>query len=222
MNHLRPPKGRSSGFTLVELLVALTIMAITAGLLANSLRFSLGTAAKVESRIESIESLHQSQRALRRQVQLALPIYRADGDEPPSLDFAASASQLDFVAPLPGLDTGGLLYRISLRIEEPLRREANQARVIMSYRLYLDGTQGRSYDPDTREVVLMDGFSSASFSYRDTLRRNAGSWTEEWQRQDRLPDLVQLTVSSDDQDATDAINLIVAIKATLPSRDSAS
>ena len=218
-----PPLGiHSRGFTLVELLVALTIMAIIAGLMSSSMRFSLGAAEKVETRIESIESLHQSQRAFRRQVQLALPVPRVGDDEPLALDFAASASQLDFIAPLPGLDTGGMLYRISLRIEDAPRSEADEARVIMSYRLYLDGSRDRRQDPQTREVILMDGLSDASFSYLDTIRPNGGAWMDDWQYQERLPDLVRLSVSLDGEEAADAMNLVVAIKATLPSRYSTS
>lgn len=222
MSRMPPPEIRGRGFTLVELLVALTIMAIIAGLLSSSMRFSLGAAEKVETRIESIESLHQSQRAFRRQVQLALPVPRVGDDEPLALDFAASASRLEFIAPLPGLDTGGMLYRISLRIEDARRNEADEARVIMSYGLYLDGSRDRRQDLQTREVILIDGLSDASFSYLDTIRPNGGAWMDDWQFQERLPDLVRLTVSLEGEEAADAMNLVVAIKATLPSRYSAS
>jgi len=222
LSHMTPISRQSRGFTLVELLVALTIMGIIAGLLGSSLRFSIGTADKVESRIAAIESLHQSQRAFRRQVQLALPILQPDDDAGQTLDFAAGATAFEFVAPLPGLDTGGMLYRISLHIEDDDRMEGQQGRVIMAYRLYLDGSQGHGRIEEAREVVLMDGFSRASFSYRDTLRPRDGRWMEAWPHGDRLPDLVRLTLFPDSGDERDEMNLIVAIKATLPTRGGVS
>ena len=222
MKHTTTISRQSRGFTLVELLVALTIMAIIAGLLGTSLRFSLGTADRVESRIATVESLHQSQRAFRRQVQLALPIWQSDDEAGQALDYYAGATVFEFVAPLPGLDTGGMLYRIALRIEDDHLIDGGQGRLIMAYRLYLDGSQGHGRIEEAREVVLMDGFSRASFSYRDTLRPRDGRWMEEWPHAERLPDLVRLTLIPDSGDDRDELNLIVAIKATLPTQGGVS
>ena len=206
----------SRGFTLVELLVAMTIMAIIAGLLANSMRFGLGTADSVETRMEAIESLHQSQRAFRRQVQLAQPIHRLGGESEDELDLVASLKRLEFVAPMPGLATGGGLYRVSLRIEDDPSFGGSDGRLIMSYRMYLDGSLESARDVDENQVVLLQDFSSAHFSFGDTLRRNNGQWAEEWRQPGRLPDIVRLSIIFSDNSDMEALDLIVAIKAPLP------
>jgi len=198
------------GFTLVEMLVALTIMAMIAGLLTNSMSFSLDTAETVEAKILELESFHQAQRAFRRQVQLAMPIASARGEEQQPLEFAASASQLDFVAPLPGLAAGGALYRIALQIED--------GHLIMSYSLYLDTAWHQGQEPDVRQVVLMDGFSRANFSYLGTIGANSGTWLDSWRFSDRLPDLVRLSIKADSNATDESTDLIVAIKTPLPVR----
>ncbi len=203
---------RNDGFTLVELLVALTIMAMVAGLLGNSMSFSLGTTETVESNIADVESLHQAQRAFRRLVQLARPIVNDDSPEELRLDFAASATRLDFIAPLPGLVMGGLLHRVSMRIDVP------GGRVTMVYRPYLDDSQDGDNAFGIDEVTLVEGFSDATFSYLDTLSANAVPWVDEWRHPDRLPDLVRLSLHYDDQARTAPAELIVAIKATVPNR----
>jgi general secretion pathway protein J len=210
------------GFTLVELLVALTIMAITAGLLTNSLRFGLATAGAVESKMSAIESLHQSQRAFRRQVQLAQPIRRLDGESDEELDFVARTKLLEFVAPMPGLATGGGFYRIALRIEDDSRFDGSGGKLVMSYRMYLDGSQETARDADEDEVVLLQGFSNAQFSFGDTLRPGNGHWADEWRQRERLPDIVRLSINFGANPESEELDIIVAVKAPLPVRIGAS
>jgi prepilin-type N-terminal cleavage/methylation domain-containing protein len=222
MMHLPINKDTSRGFTLVELLVAMTIMAMIAGLLSNSMRFGLRTADAVESKMSEIESFHQSQRAFRRQVQLAQPIPRLDGESGDELDFVAKAEQLEFIAPLPGLATGGGLYRISLQIEDDPRLDGSDGRLMMRYRMYLDGSDDKARDIPEGEVVLLQGFSNAQFSFGDTLRPNNGQWANEWRQRERLPDIVRLSINFGGNPDNEALDLIVAIKAPLPVRLGAS
>jgi general secretion pathway protein J len=209
-------KRSNAGFTLVELLVALTIMGMVSGLMMSSISFSMKTVDTVESRIAAIESFHQSQRALRRQIQLAQPILDIDSEIPRQLDFDAKVNKLEFIAPVPGLGNGGGLYRISLRIEDDFSADGNGGRLTMSYRMNISSSRYPSNDFATNEVVLLENFSHARFSYFDTLPVVGGDWSSDWQYADRLPDLVRLNVVFDDDASDDAFDLIVAIRATAP------
>jgi prepilin-type N-terminal cleavage/methylation domain-containing protein len=203
---------RYRGFTLVELLVALTIVALIAGLLTSSMGFSLNTAETVEARILDNESLHAAQRAFRRQVQLARPVVVESGSEDVRLAFAASASQLDFVAPLPGLTLGGLLHHISMRFD------ADSGQLLMEFVPYLDDSRDGEDAFAVHQAVLIDGLENAEFSYLDTLGAASGTWLPEWRDAGRLPDLVRLSLSFDEQGNDGDIEFIVAVKATLPLR----
>jgi len=209
-------KARAGAFTLVELLVALTIMAIVLGLLMNSLRFSMKTVESVESGISIVESIHQSQRALRRQLQLAVPVLIIDSEGRQQVEFAAQAKRLDFLAPVPGLSIGGGLYRISLRIDDDSNSRERDGRLIMSYQVNRDTFQGVRDDVRINEVVLMENFARARFSFLDTLELTQRQWTDQWQNSERLPDLVRLSVDFGEPAGNETLDMIVAIKVTEP------
>lgn len=210
MNRVIKTPVRSRGFTLVELLVALTISAMVAGLLANSMSFSLGTADTVQARILDVESFHQAQRAFRRQVQLALPVTMVDDEDFERVDFAAGAAQLDFVAPMPGLVLGGLLHRVSMRVDR------QSGTLVMAYVPHIADSQSSAIVFESREHILLEGISDANFSYLDTLSLNSSAWVDEWRHAGRLPDLVRLRVTFDSQVDESPAELIVAIKAPIP------
>ena len=210
------------GFTLVEMLVALTIMAVVLGLLTNSMRFSLKTTEVVESNISAVESMHQAQRALRRQLQMAVPIRRADSNDGDELEFTATQKELQFIAPLPGLAAGGGLYRITLRVENDVTIGGSDGRLMMTFNSSLDGPEPQLGPEGSQEIVLLDGFSDAGFSYLDTRRVSPGEWTNDWNHGDRLPDLVRLRVDYTGSPDDEALDMIVAIKATSPAKYGAS
>ena len=210
------------GFTLVELLVALTIMAVVLGLLTNSMRFSLKTTEVVESSISAVVSMHQVQRALRRQLQMAVPIRRAGSNDGDELEFVATRKELQFIAPLPGLAAGGGLYRITLRVEDDVTLGGSDGRLIMTFNSSLDGSELQHGHEESQEIVLLEGFSDADFSYLDTRRVAPGDWTNDWNHGDRLPDLVRLRVDYAGSPGDDALDMIVAIKATSPAKYGAS
>jgi general secretion pathway protein J len=207
----------SGGFTLVELLVALTIMGLVSGLLLNSIQFSLHTVDSVESQLDAVESMHQSQRALRRQLSLARPVLMRDSEDSRRLEFSADLKQVDFIAPVPGLAAGGGLYRVSLRVEDDPRPDGMDGRLVMSYQMYLDRFQRSTYSTDRREVVLLDHFSRAQFNFLDTMRPGGGDWSSDWPHNDRLPGLIRLSIDVADGAPPGAGDLIVEIKSTMPS-----
>jgi len=210
------------GFTLVELLVALTIMAVVLGLLTNSIQFSLKTTDAVESSIASAMSLHQAQRALKRQLQMAVPIRRADIEDGESLEFSASHKELEFVAPLPGLSAGGGLYRITLRVADDVTLGGNDGRLLMSYRSFVEESEFRRSPEELPEIVLLEGLADAGFSYLDTRQVAPTDWINDWRYGDRLPDLVRLHIDFSDSPDDDGLDLIVAIKATSAAKYGAS
>lgn len=203
----------SRGFTLVELLVALTIMAMVAGILANSMSFGLGTTEKVEASIDHSESLQQVQRAVRRLVQQARPVIVNPGIEPQVLEFQATSRQLDFVAPLPGIGSGGLLYHVSLQFDDA---DPDSHRLVMRYMPYLPGVQRQGVDQQIHEYLLLDGFSFANFSYLDALNRNGEDWADEWRNPGRLPDLVRLSIGFGNEGVSDPVDVIVSIRSPFP------
>ena len=211
MNGRTPVRRGSGGFTLVELLVALTVMALVMGLLTNSLQFSLKAAGAVEAEINGAVSAHQGQRAFRRQLQMAMPVRRAGSDE---LDFSASKDAVEFVSALPGLTGTDGLYHVALRIID--------GQLLMSYRSFIDTREHGEANAEPGEAVLLQGFERAQFSFLDARRVAAVEWADEWRYTDRLPDAVRLQITYGDASDTEPFDLVVAIKAPSPTAYGAS
>jgi len=205
------------------MLVALTLTAVVLGMMTNSLRFSTKTVDVGESRIGDAAAFHQLQRALRRQLQATLPVRVIDHqdvgefEEVTALDFSASSTELEYIAPLPGLASGPGPYRILLRIENGLNLDGRGGRLLMSYEP-LRGDPGVG-DADSVERVLLENFAEAQFNFLDTRQVAAADWESNWRHSDRLPDLVKLNIRFDDVALpNDDFEIIIALKATSPVR----
>ena len=106
------------GFSLIELLIAMTILALVAGIMSSSVRFSINTASVVEARVAEAETGHLVHRALRRQLQLARPVGLQDEDGDWQVDFVASPNSVAFVAPAPAaLNDAGLVRQIGPSVQ---------------------------------------------------------------------------------------------------------
>jgi len=209
---------RSGGFTLVELLVALTILALMLGVTMNSLSFSLRTSGSVESAIAGKEYTHLATRAFREQLQQAVPLLRVSTVGQKKLDFDGDSNTVEFVAPLRGAGTSGGLHRIRFVIEEEPSFEENRGRLVMHYRPYSVDTNATNNDIDGK-VVVLDGFASARFSFSDIVTSAGVDWTPKWRELMRLPDLVRLQVDYANDDVQVMIpEAVVAIRTTSQNR----
>jgi general secretion pathway protein J len=205
------------GFTLLEFLVALTILALMLGITMNSLNFSVQTSNSVENSIRVTEELHLAQRALRRQIQRAVPMLRETLSGPDQLDFEGGAKAIEFVAPLHGLSWAAGLHRIRFQIEDDVGFGGNSSRLVMYY------ARNAAAGPDWTEaggaVVVLDGFTAAEFDYSSATAPAGVEWLREWRDPMRLPGLVRLRVEyASGSEQVMAPDMLVAIRSTSRSR----
>ena len=206
------------GFTLVELLVALTVLAMLLGVTMNSLGFSLKTSQSVEQNMRSSERLHLAHRALRRQIQQAVPLVRDSADRLNQLDFEGGPASVSFVARLSGMRSYPGLYRIKLAIEGSASIGSNDGRLVMYYRPYSGDQLSTRQVNDEVSIVVLDGFASASFDYRGAATAARADWVPEWRDASRLPDLVRLQFQDAHTGYATGPDLVVAVRSTTPSR----
>ena len=208
----------SRGFTLVELLVALTILAVMLGITMNSLSFSLQTSKSVEASILDTEQTYLATRAFREQLQQAVPLLQTNIVGLDQLDFGGSAKAIEFVAPLRGGRAYAGLHRIRFEIEDDQSFDGSGGRLLMSYRPYTPDTETDNRAA-SNSVVVLDGFASARFDFGNVTTSATVDWTPEWVATAQLPALVMLRVdSADENDQATIPEVIVAIRATTPSR----
>jgi general secretion pathway protein J len=181
------PSRRGDGFTLVELLIALTLISMLMTVLFGSLGLASRAwqaAAEADDRTDRRFTVHDW---LRRELELAQPVLVQNDSSGSVLAFSGRARSLRFVAPLPAHLGGGGFSRIDLLVEDT----ADGSRLLM--------TAGR-FEPSavsaapTHQRILAEDLRSASFSYFGTDEDGGEPrWRDEWVGMTELPLLVRLS-----------------------------
>ena len=185
---------KQAGFTLLEVLMAITLLALLMAMAFGTLRTAIRITHSGERTVSATNQVRTVQEFLRRQLShaMAIPFERME-DTGENHVFEADRDELRFVAPMPGhLANGGPHVQwISFAGGE----------------LLFDHAQLNGYDPDDpkannpREpVLLMGGISQAWFEYRG-LDENGelGDWEKSWENVQQLPLLVRLMVVFDNE-----------------------
>ena len=173
-----PPRRGDAGFTLLEILVAISVLGVLVVLLTQSVQFGLWAMRLQTEFRDRHGDLEVIDRALRRMVALADPgIY----PEPPTL--RGAAHRLSFTTELP-LDGAGPGQRADVAIV------AETGRLLLRWtpRLHVEafGTA-----PAWQETVILDGVERVEFAYRGV--GGPGAWSATWSA-DRLPALVRINI----------------------------
>jgi prepilin-type N-terminal cleavage/methylation domain-containing protein len=195
----RPVQGES-GFTLVELLVSITLFALLSVLLAGALRTGSRAAASGEERIDRTTEIAVAETAIRGQLAGALPVAGASSAV---LLFDGRSDGVDFVGFPPAYLAPGGFHRLSLEI---VPSASGQQLVLRWHPLAEVPDEG-----GLRPAILLDHLEHVAFAYygaRDYAE--APQWREEWQGAIRLPSLIRLHFLF--LDRHDVPDLVVALR----------
>lgn len=181
------PNRRQTGFTLLELVVAITLMGLVLVVLYSGLRLGLNGWDSGEQRAEATNRLRLAQEFLRRQLMQSLTVYAINEEQKKVVAFTGQPDRIEFVAPmLTQLGQGGL-YR--------MRIEINDNRLWIRWRPYLPT------DPEAgeeRETVLLEGVSDVEWAYfgpeQDSQLESPPRWHPNWGNTQRRPQLVRLNL----------------------------
>ena len=181
---------RSAGFTLVELLLAITLMSILLGLTYSGLRAATRSSQRGELILAAVGELRASHQFIRRQLNQMLPLPYAvtEGAEELRVVFEGDARHIQYVAPMPGyLGTGGP----QVQLIEVVNADDGELVIQFSHALLQGFEESRLYDRDP--VILLEGVSSAGFEFlaKDEEGELIG-WIASWDQQDILPVAVRL------------------------------
>ena len=180
---------REAGFTLVELLVALALLALSVALLPGTLR--LGTRAwEAQSELERASDAGLALHAVEHKLAAALPLQDLDPETGQlRFGFSGDARRLNFLAASDTGPAGAGVYRWRL---EP----ATAADTGLVMHVSLHGAQQGEAGVETR--TLLREATPVRFRYfgsQPTEDDNA-QWRDAWERTDALPTLVELTIDS--------------------------
>jgi general secretion pathway protein J len=184
---------RARGFTLVELTVALVLMAAIAAVLFGSLALAARTWDGGEAKAQEVSDMRAAQSYLRAQLSAQYPQRRWKTAELPIM-FAGERDEIRYAAALPErVAEGGIYYfRLALaRVDE--KSQLVQERVIPD----VAATAAPEFSGAERSV-LAEGVGELRIAY---FGRDAGvdeseapTWRDRWDDAQRLPLLVRIDV----------------------------
>ena len=185
---------RARGFTLIELTVALALVALMAAVLYGALGFAGTSLDKGEARAESNSSMRLTEEFLRGQLEAQHPLRMRKVAEFPLL-FGGDGDELHYAAPLPPrVAAGGIwFYRLRLAADDP-RAPLVLERVVPD----LNAPRPPEFTSPERSI-LAEGIAGLRIGYfgRDANASNADapSWRDRWDNPQRLPLLVRIEIT---------------------------
>ncbi|HYC15534.1 MAG TPA: prepilin-type N-terminal cleavage/methylation domain-containing protein [Stellaceae bacterium] len=179
---------REAGFTLVELLVALTLFALLAALLFGGLRFAGRAVAAGDTRLERSAELSLATGFLRRALTGAEPLPRAGSDGQTSVAFEGERDALAFASLPPAYLAPPGYYWLRLGVE-------SGDRLVLRWEA-IGKDQVTASPAPTLLLERVHGIELAYFGALDPYARP--QWHERWERAPLLPLLVRLRLTFSD------------------------
>lgn len=182
------------GFTLLEMMLAMTLVALIMGMAFTGLRTGARAADKGEEFADRTNRLRVAQQFMRQQVSRVLPL-RIQDDPDDATDyviFEGSRDLMRFVAPMPGyLGHGGPHVQLF---------EVDGDQLLYNHYL-LNAEDGIALlaDPDRAPIVLLDKIYQARFAYAQLNDEGIiDDWVGEWEDPSITPLAVRIEVEFQD------------------------
>lgn len=184
---------RARGFTLVELTVALVLMAAIAAVLFGSLSLAARTWDGGEAKVQEVSDMRAAQAYLRAQISAQYPQRLWKVPELPMM-FAGERDEIRYAAALPErVAEGGVYYFRVVVQESDGKSQLVQERVVPD----VAATSPPEFGGAERSV-LADGIGELRIAYfgRDpgVAESAAPTWRDRWEDRQRLPLLVRIDV----------------------------
>jgi general secretion pathway protein J len=191
---LRP----EAGFTLLELLVALTLLGLISVVLFGGLRFGTRAWEAGNVRADRLAQVQAVQAMLRRRIAQALPPNSNVADSADGRGtFAGESNGMHFLAVVPSRASVGGIYAIDLAVIEDSAGGAQSVRLEFTWRLHRADDEAEPGDTPEAGLggrrVLIDGLASAGFRYFGaSAPGQAADWHDLWDSEDGLPGLIAI------------------------------
>ncbi|MDT8450157.1 MAG: prepilin-type N-terminal cleavage/methylation domain-containing protein [Wenzhouxiangellaceae bacterium] len=181
-----PSPGSQAGFTLVELLLATTLIALIMAMAYGGFRAGVRATTSGEALIEETNRLRIVHQFVRRQISQARPLI-IEQNEDEIIRFEGERERIRFVAPMPGYLSYGGPYVQELRLE---RGEVGMD-LVFAFAL-LNGYEPGDLNAEP-PVTLLEDVGRADFEFLGfTEDREAVEWTDFWDRPEEIPLAISL------------------------------
>lgn len=187
----RPGSASGAGFTLVELLLAVTLMSLLMAMAYGGFRAATRASSSGQALLEETSKLRITHQFVRRQLNQMLPLQFATSEDPeaePSM-FLGDGRRIQFVASMPGyLGQGGPQVQVMEVVEGD-----DGLQLLFSHALLQGFAPEQLYDREP--VVLLTGLEYAEFEFLGLdENERISAWAGFWETPEILPVAVRLDV----------------------------
>jgi prepilin-type N-terminal cleavage/methylation domain-containing protein len=173
-------KGRSAGFTLIEVLTVLAIAGLILAILAQGLRLGMQGTRTYQRAVQTQSDMQPVEHVLRRMIERMDP-----GVYPEAPLVRGTARQLVFTTDLPGRGDGSA-------ITADARLEVDGGHLVLWWTPHTGGVPFGA-PPALRREILLENVARLEIAY--TARVSPETWVSSWTRP-ALPNLVRLRIVS--------------------------
>ena len=185
---------RPRGFTLLELTIALVLLALLTLVLFGSIRLAGRSTDGGEAKAEESASMRLTQEFLRANLEAQHPLRMRKMAEWPLL-FAGTSSELRYASELPPRVAGGgvWFYRLVVRTEDP------RSPLVLERMVPDLAAESLPEFVDPERSILAEGIATLKVGYygreRDAAPATAPSWRDVWDDPQRLPMMIRIDVT---------------------------
>ena len=191
MNHARLERG----FTLIELIAAITLLAVLTTILMGTVRGAERSTSAANDAVERTEQYARTQAFLREHISGVLPMrWRREVSQP--LKFNGKSSSLTYFAPVTSqIAEGGVMWW-----QLAIAKSQQKSQLVLR-RQAVDPEEKSVPDLSSAEaIVLADNIDALSISYFDPgddplNNPDAGTWVDSWDENARMPSIIAIRVT---------------------------
>ena len=206
--HRERPADQDAGFTILEMLVSLALMALVATFLAGGVQFGRRV-WDLTGRIDQLATISAVREALHQRISSALPVLELEANGSLPVAFKGGPSELSFVAALPDRQLPAGLYKVRLALQG---RD-----LALDFAGFQQRFAGGVLPGTLSQSRLLTKVSRLQLRYFGPAEPgDPKSWRTDWHREDALPDLVGVTLTFPEADLRQWPELIISLHSTKP------
>jgi general secretion pathway protein J len=208
-HRMSPPDPEALGFTLVELLVAITLLGLLMVMLFGGLRVGTQATTAANSIVVRTSEIATAYGFLHDALGNAQPLPAEDATPQAGVMFDGDADHLEFVALPPGHLAPGDFHRLSVGLDDASRSSDGGRHPLMLRWKGVPRGPGLSEPVAVPPSILLDRVGRVEFAYFGPGENGEpAAWQPRWQAAKSLPDLVRMRITF--ADGWKAPELIVA------------
>ena len=182
----------SNGFTLIEVLIAMTLLSMMVVLLFGSLKICAGSWEKGENKMTDVNEVAVVYNFFHQYLSPAKPLWDDFSTKEKTFSFQGKAHSLQFVSALPASAgrSGLQLFTLDLLSED------KDQFIKVTLTPFFPPAEGEAWHKEEESLIgHVSDFTLAYFGSDDGM--SAESWRDEWLAKDAQPRLVKINIKLD-------------------------